>query len=121
MFDFDKNLVSVFWRNKRIDPGHEKDTTKVKILHNTKGSNRIKKGDTCYLIQVRAVESKQATEVPAEIATVIKEFSDVFDEPQGLPPHRSHDHKSLLNLTVNQSIPILINAHIPINLKLRNT
>jgi hypothetical protein len=30
--------------------------------------------------------------VPAEIESLLQEFTDVFAEPQGLPPHRQYDH-----------------------------
>lgn len=37
-------------------------------------------------------EPTTTTELPGCITTLLTEFSDVFSEPQGLPPHRQYDH-----------------------------
>jgi len=49
---------------------------------------------------VTSSESRSIQQVPPEIAQLLSEFQDVFQEPQELPPQRSVDH----------SIPLLDNS-----------
>ena len=35
------------------------------------------------------------------VSAVLNEYEDVFQEPQGLPPSRRHDHAIVLNKGVN--------------------
>ena len=49
---------------------------------------------------VTSSESSPIQPVPPEIAQLLYEFQDVFQEPQELPPQRSVDH----------SIPLLDNS-----------
>mgnify|MGYP004709673387 FL=1 len=50
------------------------------------------------LAQLRAVTEKvpETEAIPPEMEGVLQEFEDVFREPQGLPPERSHDHSITL-------------------------
>lgn len=38
----------------------------------------------------------------SKVADLLLQFSEVFEEPQGLPPQRSHDHAIVLKKGVQQ-------------------
>jgi hypothetical protein len=59
----------------------------------------IKKGFTKGLLLqlLDNVEDTELEEVRAEVNAFLQEFSDLFDEPKGLPPSRSHDHSIILH------------------------
>lgn len=46
------------------------------------------------LLEIQSIPSQPGSEepVPPVIHRVLTEFSDVFEEPTALPPHRSYDH-----------------------------
>lgn len=54
----------------------------------------LKKGKTVWAHLFAISDSKEQKEgdIPADINTVIQQFSDVFAEPISLPPRRNDDH-----------------------------
>ncbi|KAL4379068.1 hypothetical protein GQ457_02G036740 [Hibiscus cannabinus] len=48
------------------------------------------------------VKIKEAEKLPRELQELLRDFSDVFAEPQGLPPERGHDHR--INLCDEQAV-----------------
>ena len=44
------------------------------------------------------VEDTGLGEAGSEVEALLKEFSDLFEEPKGLPPSRSHDHAIVLHI-----------------------
>lgn len=48
-------------------------------------------------VQVENEVSKKATTVPPKLQKVLEEYTEVFNEPQGLPPSRGREHAIVLN------------------------
>lgn len=63
-----------------------------------------KENDICALVVVQCTSEHSDATVPAEVQQVIEEFSDVFESPQELPPHREYDY----------TVPLLPNS-TPVN------
>ncbi|XP_074313633.1 uncharacterized protein LOC141648817 [Silene latifolia] len=59
------------------------------------------KGGQLFALDVQYKEEEgigeEVNSIPECIKAVLGEFTDVFAEPDSLPPHRSHDHKIHLN------------------------
>jgi hypothetical protein len=55
---------------------------------------------------VEVLSPDTSSSIPPEVQHVLNEYSDVFDDPKTLPPHRFHDH----------TIPLIPNA-ITVNTK----
>lgn len=53
----------------------------------------------------RNLEQKTEREIPPEVTEVLLQFGTVFQDPQGLPPKRRHDHS--INLKEGSEIPNL--------------
>jgi len=51
-----------------------------------------------FAIQIHSVFKQHTSElaIGSSLAHLLKEFEDIFTEPKGLPPHRSHDHHIIL-------------------------
>lgn len=94
VFDFHNNSITLFWRKKKIDLSHSTEPMEVRLAGIKENKSWVSKEDVCFLIQVRAIEVREQQEItPLGVNTSIKEYSDVFTEPKGLPTPRSHDHK----------------------------
>uniref|UniRef100_A0A0A8Z5Q3 Uncharacterized protein n=1 Tax=Arundo donax TaxID=35708 RepID=A0A0A8Z5Q3_ARUDO len=53
------------------------------------------KGILGYVIQINMIQEEQSISlptIPPSIEQVLNKFAEVFNEPQGLPPHRECDH-----------------------------
>uniref|UniRef100_A0A2N9GGR4 Chromo domain-containing protein n=1 Tax=Fagus sylvatica TaxID=28930 RepID=A0A2N9GGR4_FAGSY len=63
------------------------------------GSKQFSKGSPTQglLLQIMQCNLCQGTELPeGEVQEVLEEFQNVFEEPQGLPPNRGHEHQIML-------------------------
>lgn len=58
------------------------------------GGNEDKKG--IFLQLLENVEDSLRHEEVTAVTEALRDFRDVFEEPTGLPPSRSHDHAILL-------------------------
>lgn len=86
----------------------EQSQRAVRISLDVEKGNSITKGDTCFLIQVRSVQDcKEKKGIPEEVSKILDDYKDVFEEPKGLPPRKSHDHRIPLK---PDGVHILINA-----------
>lgn len=93
VFDFQHNNVIVSWNNKRIRLGQKARVTALTVVPENMKGKWVHKDDSYFLIQVMAVTKTSPPEaIPKEVNKVFEEFADVFAEPKGLPPQRSHDH-----------------------------
>ncbi|KAL4347696.1 hypothetical protein GQ457_17G018840 [Hibiscus cannabinus] len=45
-----------------------------------------------WMLKAQLEIKSSGEKTPRELQTLLQQFSDVFDEPQGLPPDRGHDH-----------------------------
>lgn len=58
VFDFQNNSMVVLWQKKRITLNHSTEPVDVKFTSSKENKPVINKGDTCFLIQIRALEVK---------------------------------------------------------------
>lgn len=94
MLDFETNTISVKWKGKKMDLKQVDGGPTVKLVSNSKKSNWFHKDDTCYLVQVMTTNAEKGTiDIPEEIKPILQEYQDVFNEPRGLPPKRTQDHR----------------------------
>ena len=52
----------------------------------------LSKGATGYFLFPMSTQDKPLTAEDQEIQDILKEYEDIFKEPQGLPPERTCDH-----------------------------
>lgn len=75
-----------------------------------------------HIVQLCSINDQNVSdEVPIPIQDLMKEFSDIFVEPKGLPPQRQFDHTIPL-LPRAQPVnvrPICIHQHRRMKLKLK--
>jgi hypothetical protein len=67
--------------------------------HELQGSKQFSKGSPTQglLLQIMQCNLCQGTELPkGDVQEVLEEFQTVFEEPQGLPPNRGHEHQIML-------------------------
>lgn len=94
MLDFENNNIGVMWQDKRMNIKQARGNSNIRMVANSKENNWFHKRDMCYLIQVMTTAAnKEAVKIPKEIDYIRQEYQDIFGEPKGLPPKRSHDHK----------------------------
>lgn len=71
----------------------------LQLLHN--------QGAVESLVQLTASDGSSSSQnVPSSIQSILDEFADIFNEPDGLPPSRSYDH----------TIPLIAGAQ-PVNIR----
>ncbi|XP_074328019.1 uncharacterized protein LOC141665930 [Apium graveolens] len=94
VFDFQQGRINVNWKKKRIQLVQAATLSSLTVVSKKKNKKWINKEDNYFLIQVMAVSEKPPQEdIPQEIKSLLDEYMDVFAEPKGLPPPRSHDHR----------------------------
>lgn len=109
VFDFESSCIIIRWEQYTIELKQSRSQKAVKLVLDAEKGNTIDKGDTCFLIQVRSVRNdKELGTILDEVTGLTEEYQDVFDEPKGLPPQLSHDHKIPLKL---DSIPVNANPY----------
>lgn len=50
---------------------------------------------TGVLFSTTSSNKKEESNLPFDLAIVLQEFHDVFEEHHGLPPQQTHDHRTL--------------------------
>ncbi|KAF5481387.1 hypothetical protein F2P56_002043, partial [Juglans regia] len=107
-----RELGTVLWNFNKLSMKFSKDGKEVSLqgLVATKlieeGSlsqfNKLEsRGVVLQVVEGEEVDSAATkAEVPRDLQELLDQFSEVFQEPKGLPPTRSHDH----------SIPLVSNA-----------
>uniref|UniRef100_A0A2N9HZR1 Reverse transcriptase n=1 Tax=Fagus sylvatica TaxID=28930 RepID=A0A2N9HZR1_FAGSY len=93
-WDFSKLLMGFIYQGKQIW------LKGLKIPKpELQGSKQFSKGSPTQglLLQIMQCNLCQGTELPeGDVQEVLEEFQTVFEEPQGLPPNRGHEHQIML-------------------------
>ncbi|XP_074328095.1 uncharacterized protein LOC141666008 [Apium graveolens] len=98
-FDFNLVNITINKEGDQVILQGERNTGSLKTISCKKLNKLIQqKGTTSqgFLCLISACP-EESVEVPTpailpEIQTLIKNYPDIFEEPKGLPPSRSHDH-----------------------------
>ncbi|KAL4317946.1 hypothetical protein GQ457_18G013810 [Hibiscus cannabinus] len=96
VMDFRKMTLSFEKEGQTVLLQGGKKPSNVKLESGKKMSKLTEKEPECqgeiYLLNVE----EEGTEVPSKLQPLLTEFVEVFEEPQGLPPPRTHDHAIVL-------------------------
>ncbi|XP_071909528.1 uncharacterized protein [Coffea arabica] len=91
--EFDFNQLSMkFTRGKeKVELKGESNKLKLTAIKGSKLMKWRRKQEYGVTALLTILEEGQ-DEVPAEVKQMLNQYQDIFVEPQGLPPPRSHDH-----------------------------
>lgn len=93
-FDFDKLKLMFDKDGKKVElRGTKEGTVSLKVLTGKSFCKLLKKhkvGNIAQLFTITLIVHQPVSD--PSISSLIIEFSDIFIEPKGLPPNRSHDH-----------------------------
>lgn len=86
-----------------------KDVQQCLVISSQELMNSCKQGSVAYVVHLNAVTDQTVADntIPIEILRVLEQYTDVFEEPRGLPPRRACDHR----------IPLMEGAQL-VNLRL---
>ncbi|GAV64797.1 hypothetical protein CFOL_v3_08312 [Cephalotus follicularis] len=101
MWDFSKLRMSFVVDGKKIVLQGMK-TSEDKLVDATKFSKEVKKKKEGILLQINSLSmqtlgnsspktSHEITNI--QLSQIFQNFGDIFQEPSGLPPKRTHDHQ----------------------------
>lgn len=96
--DWKKKIIQFRYGVKRITlKGVKDNTTKCAPISAVELQKQIQKRAMLQVVQLCSLEDASREELlPPEVEQVLSEHAKVFQEPQGLPPHRPFDHKIVL-------------------------
>jgi hypothetical protein len=100
-YDWDKRMVSITVKGEWCTLLDSTKPPKNPIISAANSSKLIAQGAEAFLIRlpltdkdgVTTSQEQQHLPIPATVKDIMELFSDIFTEPEGLPPHRSCDHK----------------------------
>jgi hypothetical protein len=100
-YDWDKRRVSITVKGEWCTLLDSTKPPKNPIISAANCSKLIAQGAEAFLIRlpltdkdgVTTSQEQQHLPIPATVKDIMELFSDIFTEPEGLPPHRSCDHK----------------------------
>ena len=90
--NFEKLTLTVPVQNRkvilRIEAELIKASISMKMIKET-----MMESDQGFMVELKRVEGEKCVEaVPDQMVQRLTQFEQVFQEPQGLPPHRERDH-----------------------------
>lgn len=113
-WDFAKLLMRFKWKNREVELRGVKLPVHRLVEDKDMGREvkRRKCGWVCHIQPctpgtilkgslhaiVLGIQQKETSPTEQKITSILREFSNLFDEPRGLPPTRSHDHQIVLTI-----------------------
>ena len=90
--NFEKLTLTVPVQNRKVILRIEAELIKASIsMKMIKGT--MLESDQGFVVELKRVEGEKGREaVPDLVVQLLAQFEQVFQEPQGLPPHRERDH-----------------------------
>ena len=101
--NFEKLTLTVPMQNKKVLLKAEPELIKAAIsMKMIKGT--MLESDQGFVVELKWVEGEKGREaVPDLVVQLLTQFEQVFQEPQGLPPHQERDHA----ITIQEGTKIL--------------
>ena len=96
-FNFQKLSMRIHNEEQEVVLMGEDTSTRLRMLRGSRLKRWLKKQAYGVVAQPVAVKEEDGTgQTPAKISQVLDQYKDVFEEPKGMPPTRSHDHQIVL-------------------------
>lgn len=113
----DNSPMHVHWMLKKLSFEKERKTISLvgiqpafdqcKMVDSRQVKRWVQSNVVLTMVQLSTIShSQEDQDIPAGIQKIIQQYAELFDEPQGLPPHRTFDH----------SIPLMPGSR-PVNLR----
>lgn len=93
LFDFQASSISMKWKGERVELTDQYRNGSNKIL-TCQTISGLQKEESYFLCHVVAIEDedKEGDGIPDGVRGLLHQYQDLFEEPKGLPPTRTHDH-----------------------------
>ena len=89
--NFEKLTLAVKVQNRKIILKAEAELIKASIIMKMIRGTMLE-FDQGFMVELKLVEGSKSEEaIPDPVVQVLTQFEQVFQEPQGLPPHRKRD------------------------------
>ncbi|XP_027170262.1 uncharacterized protein LOC113770100 [Coffea eugenioides] len=96
-FDFKDLSMKIHQGKHEVVLRGEDNSVKIRGLKGNRLKRWLRKQAYGVVAQLAAVmEVDDPGQTPAEISQVLDQYKDVFEEPKGMPPTKSHDHQIIL-------------------------
>ncbi|XP_077219753.1 uncharacterized protein LOC143853943 [Tasmannia lanceolata] len=91
-WNFSKLIMQFSLNGKRVTI-KGKGGGSVTTISNHRMEKLVQKEHEVFLVQLQRLESFETATEAEEMEVLLLEFAELFVEPKGLPPKRSHDHR----------------------------
>ncbi|KAL5701100.1 hypothetical protein ACHQM5_026475 [Ranunculus cassubicifolius] len=98
LMDFDKLQMSFTYQGNQLTLQGNQTTKQIQFMSMSAIQKYVQNNPNGVwgVLFAVATTDRIPEHIPPEIAAVLEEFAEVFQEPHSLPPSRSHDHRIVL-------------------------